>query len=103
MVYSLILRFSILNASINSSAAHPPGQAFAHVVSPGGKVFAILSRPGGWALAYPRASPGHDRRDKLIGKDEAFVKDCLVHQGLEKLVDIFKGIFSQSQIFLYYL
>ena len=32
----------------------------------------------------------------FIGKDEAFVKDWLVHQGLEKLVDVFKGIFSQT-------
>ena len=31
----------------------------------------------------------------FIGKDEAFVKDWLVHQGLEKLVDVFKGMFSQ--------
>ena len=32
----------------------------------------------------------------FIGKDEAFVKDGLVHQGLEKLVDVFKGMFSQT-------
>ena len=32
----------------------------------------------------------------FIGKDEAFVKDWLVHQGLEKLVDVFKGMFSQT-------
>ena len=87
----LILKFSILNASINSSGASPPGNrgAFAHVVSPGGEVFAILSRPGGWALAYSWASPGHDTRDEFIGKDEAFVKNWLVRQGLEKRVDIF--------------
>ena len=28
-------------------------------------------------------------------KDEEFVKDWLVHQGLEKLVNVFKGMFSQ--------
>ena len=32
---------------------------------------------------------------KFIGKDEVFVKDWLVHQGLEKLVSVFKGMFSQ--------
>ena len=31
----------------------------------------------------------------IIGKDEAFVKDWLIYQVLEKLVDVFKGIFSQ--------
>ena len=34
----------------------------------------------------------------FIGKDEAFVKDWLVHQGLEKLVEVFKGMFSQTFI-----
>jgi len=33
--------------------------------------------------------------DKFIGKDEAFVKQWLVRQGLEKLVHAFKGMFSQ--------
>jgi len=33
--------------------------------------------------------------DELIGKDEAFVEQWLVHQGLEKLADVFKGMFSQ--------
>ena len=28
----------------------------------------------------------------IIGKDEAFVKDWIVHQGLEKLVNVFKGM-----------
>ena len=51
----------VLNASINSSGANPPGNrgAFAHVVSPGGGAFTILSQPGGWALAYPGATPRH--------------------------------------------
>ena len=30
--------------------------------------------------------------DEFIGKDAAFVKDWLVRQGLEKLVDVFKHI-----------
>jgi len=33
--------------------------------------------------------------DKFIGKDEAFVEQWLVRQGQEKLVDVFKGMFSQ--------
>ena len=84
------------NASINSSGAHaPPGNrgAFAYVVS-----------PGGWALAYPRATPGH--LTHVFSKDgwvETFVKDRLVRQGLEKPVDVFKGMFSQFYIFLHYL
>ena len=32
------------------------------------------------------------KMDEFIGKDEAIVKDWLVHQGLEKLVNFFKGI-----------
>ena len=49
-------------ASINYSGAHaPPGNrgAFARVVSPGVGQSQFLSRPGDWALAYPRATPGH--------------------------------------------
>ena len=41
--------------------------------------------------------------DKFSGKDEAFVEQWLVHQGLEKLVDVFKGMFSQFLIFLHLL
>jgi len=41
--------------------------------------------------------------DEFIGKDEAFVEQWLLRQGLEKLVDVFKGMFSQFQIFLHYL
>ena len=34
--------------------------------------------------------------DEFIGKDEAFVKDWLVRQGLEKPVDVLNnGMFSQ--------
>ena len=89
-----------LYASVNSSSGHPPlgnRGAFAHVVSPGGGTSAILSRPGGWAFAYPGATPGHSilesAIDEFIGKDEAFVEQWLARQGLEKLVDVFKGMF----------
>jgi len=33
--------------------------------------------------------------DEFIGKDEAFFEQWLVRQGLEKHVDVFKGMFSQ--------
>jgi len=33
--------------------------------------------------------------DEFIGKDEAFVEHWPVRQGLEKLADVFKGMFSQ--------
>ena len=93
----------MINASINSSSAHPPPPpagnhgVFAHVVS-----------PGGWALASPGATPGHlthvfSKLDEFIGKDAAFVKDWLVRRGLEKLVDVFKDKFSHFYIFLHYL
>ena len=91
------------NASVNSSGAHPPpGQPrgiFSNVC-PGGGALAILSQPGGWALAYPGATPGHLTHvflnmEEFVGKDEDFVKDWLVRHGLEKLVDVFKSMFSQ--------
>jgi len=41
--------------------------------------------------------------DEFSGKDEAFLQQWLVRQGLEKLVDIFKGMFSQFWIFLHLL
>ena len=91
-VYDLSF-ISKINASINSSGAHPPPgnrRAFAHVASPGDGAFAILSRPRGWTLAYPGATRVFERQISFfIGKDEAFVKDWLVHQGLGKLVDVF--------------
>ena len=50
---------------------------------------------------YPGATPGHSTHvlestmDEFIGKDEAFVEQWLVRQGLEKLADVFKARFSQ--------
>jgi len=41
--------------------------------------------------------------DEFSGKDEAFVEQWLVRQGLEKLVDVFKGMFSQFCLFLHSL
>ena len=77
-------------ASINVRDAHPPG----------------ATAGGGWGICNFIAAPGAGRppgvwhtcfrkTDKFIGKDQAFVKDWLVHQGLEKLVAVFKGMLSQ--------
>jgi len=56
----------------------------------------------GLGICVPRGDPrAFDTRvlesamDEFIGKDEAFVEQWLVRQGLEKLADVFKGIFSQ--------
>ena len=97
------LRVSTYYASVNSSGAHPPpGQprGICSNVCPGGGALAILSQPGGWALAYPGATPGHLTHvflnmEEFVGKDEDFVKDWLVRHGLEKLVGVFKSMFSQ--------
>ena len=88
--------YSVFYASINSSSAHPPPRASAgHLLTlsvPGVGHSQFYRGPGGWALAYPGATPGHlthvFSKDEFIGKDEAFVKDRLVRQGLEKLVSV---------------
>jgi len=93
-----------MHHSITAVPIPAPGlpRAFPHVVSLGDGAFAILSWPGGWAFAYPGGDPrAYDTRvfesamDEFIGKDEAFVEQWLVCQGLEKLADVFKGMFSQ--------
>ena len=37
--------------------------------------------------------------EAFIGQDADYVVDWLVHQGLEKLMDVFKDIFSQFLLF----
>ena len=80
-------------ASINSSGAHPPPPA-----QPRGICLRCQSR--GLGISIPRGDPrAFDTRfrkmDEFIRKDETFVKDRHVRQGLEKPVDVFKGMFSQ--------
>ena len=55
----------------------PPGNhgAFAYIVS-----------PGSWALAYPGGTPGHLTH---------VFSSMTFRQGLEKPVDVFKGMVSQ--------
>ena len=38
--------------------------------------------------------------DEFIGKDETFVKDWLVRQGLEKPADVLKGLFFNFRYFI---
>ena len=87
-------------ASVNSSCAHPPPPgnwgAFACLVSPGGGALANLARPGGRAFAYPRAFDMHmwfptrnPNMEDFIAKDQQFVADWIVCQGLDKLVEFF--------------
>ena len=74
------------------------GWAFARIVSPGGR-----------ALAYPRATPGllthtgfltrNPNVDDFIGKDQLLVTDWLDRQGLDKIVEVFKGMFPRFYAF----
>jgi len=82
----------------------PPGnrRAFVHVVSPGGWGIHNFIAARGLGICVPRGDPlAFDTRvlesamDEFIGKDEAFVEQWPVRQGLEKLADVFKGMFSQ--------
>jgi len=50
--------------------------------------------PGGDPLAFDTRVL-QSAMDEFIGKDEPFVEQWLGRQGLEKLADVFKGIFSQ--------
>ena len=77
-----------VNASVNSSGAHlPPGGTLS---VPGVGHSQFYGGRGGWALAYLGAIPGHlTHVFSKLGKKETFVKDWLVRQGLEKLVDVF--------------
>jgi len=98
-----------MHQSVPAVPISPPGncRAFAHVVSPGGG--AILLR--GWVnfiaarglgICIPRGDPRafntgvlESAMDEFIGKDKVFVDQWRVHQRLEKLTDVFKGMFSQ--------
>ena len=57
----------------------------------------ILSRPRGWAFAYPGATRGHLKYmfSKVPWMISSGVEQWLVCQGHEKLVGVFKGMFSQ--------
>ena len=94
------------NAPINSNGAHQPPPpplplpgnrgTFAHVVSPGEVALANFNAARGLGIRIPRGDPWafdtcFRKIEEFIGKDEDFVKDWLVRQGLEKPADVFKG------------
>ena len=65
-----------------------------------GHLLKCLSR--GWGISNFIAARGLGislhvflNMEEFVGKDEDFVKDWLVRHGLEKLVDVFKSMFSQ--------
>ena len=98
-----------MHQSIPAVPIPSPGNrgAFAHVASPGDGdgASAILSPPRGLGISIPRGElRAFDTRvferqiSFFIGKDEAFVNDWLVQQGLEKLVDVFQGILNISSL-----
>ena len=97
---------TFIYAAINSSGAHPPppGQPrgiCSRCQSRGGALANFIAARG-LGISIPRGEPPgiwhrcFRKMDEFIGKDEAFVKDWLVRQGLEKPVDLLnKGMFSQ--------
>ena len=106
MYFFLLHTLSVMHESIPPAPSLPPGNrwAFASLVRPGGGALANLARPGGRALANPGGTPRllartwltlkRGRYGEFRDKDQQFVVDWLVQQGLEKLVDVFKGVFS---------
>ena len=73
-------------------------------MGPGGAALANLARTGSRALANPGRGRGHSRAfDKHVvcfrGKDQQFVADWLVQQGLQKLVDVLKVCFLNFNMY----
>jgi len=91
---------------------HPPRATAGHLLTlsiPGVGIRNFIAARG-LGICVPQGDPrAFDTRvfgsamDQFNGKDEAFVEQCLVRQGLEKLVDVFKGMFYQFWIFLHLL
>ena len=77
----------------------PPGQlrAFVCLVSPGGGALSNFAWPEGRGFAYPGATPGllthtwfptrNPNVEDFIAKNQQFVADWIVCQGLDKLVE----------------
>jgi len=101
---NIVLVIVLHYASVNSSSAHLPR---------GWDIRNFIAAQG-LGICVPRGDPrAFDTRvfesamNEFSGKDEAFVEQWLVRQGLEKLVDVFKGVFSiwdiTFKIYLKYL
>ena len=77
------------------AAPIPPGNcgAFACLVSPGGGALANLARPRGrafaWVLTHSWFPTRNPNMEDFIAKDQQFVADWIVFQGLGKLVEVF--------------
>ena len=96
-----LIKDILMHQSIPAVPIPPPRATLWLTLSVPGVVhsaFVILSPPRGLCISIPRGdSRAFDtcfgKTD--IGKEGAFAKDWHVHQGLEKLVHVFKGMFSQ--------
>ena len=99
------LRFSILNASVNSTSAHLPRATLAWGIcsgslSQGWDICATLGdHLGIWymwfqKMPWPSSCMFYSFAMKaFMGKDTDFLSQWLVHEGLDKLVEIFRGEF----------
>ena len=91
-------------ASVSSSSAHIPPRQLQDICSrcqSRGWGIRNYIAARGLGICIPLGDPrAFDTRvlesamDEFIGKDEAFVEQWLVRQRLEKLADVFKGMFS---------
>ena len=93
--------YACVNASVNSSCAHPPPPRQLRGICPPchsrGGALANLAPPGVRAFAYPRATPRafdthvvstrNPNMEDFVGKDLQFVADWLICQGLDKHVE----------------
>lgn len=84
-----------MHQSVPAVPIHPP---------PPGQPLGICSRcqSRGLGISIPRGDPGHlthvfskDGPVYREGRGLVMIKDWLIRQGLEKPVDVFKGMFSQ--------
>ena len=94
---SVQITFAYVNASVNSSSANPPQATTGHLLTLSGPGWDIRNfiAARGLGICVPRGDPrAFDTRvfesamDEFSGKDDAFVEQWLVRQGLEKLVDV---------------
>ena len=94
---------SVMHQSIPAAPNPPPPPgncgAFAHIVSPGGSG---ISQPQGYPRAFDTTwfLTRDPNVDDFVGKDQQFVTDWLVRQGLDKLWRFLKVCFLDFMHFL---